>query len=286
MNDPIGSFENIREQTAVADDKAQLKKGERLMLIIEDDVNFATIIRDYARHKGYQVVIALEGDEGLYYARKFKPNAIILDIQLPVMDGWTILKHIRNDEQLKDTPVHIISAFDDSRFKQADVMAYLKKPIDTDTLERAFGMLGDHIRKGLKQVLIISAVHFEEDHLHQLAAEKEYKLHFEQVATVSEAAASIGKQQYDCVIIHIGASIQLDEAKHIYQHLSDKNYRLSFTSMKTLRLLMKWSFGKFQVLLSEVLLRPITVCWMNWNFFFIKWRGGYKNHRSSCNGCN
>lgn len=222
LNDLVLPLENIREQTAIADDKAQLKKGDRLMLIIEDDVNFATIIRDYARHKGYQVVIALEGDEGLYYARKFKPNAIILDIQLPVMDGWTILKHIRNDEQLKDTPVHIISAFDDNRFKQADVMAYLKKPIDTDTLERAFGMLGDHIRKGLKQALIISAVHFEEDHLHQLAAEKEYKLHFEQVTTVSEAAASIDKQQYDCVIIHIGASIQLEEAKHIYQHLSDK----------------------------------------------------------------
>ncbi|HCL06261.1 MAG TPA: histidine kinase [Chitinophagaceae bacterium] len=222
LKDPILSAEQVREQTVVADDRAQLKKGERLMLIIEDDVNFATIIRDYARHKGYQVIIALEGDEGLHYARKYKPNAIILDIQLPVMDGWTILKHIRSDEALRHTPVHIISAFDDSRFKQADVMAYLKKPIDTDTLERAFGMLGDHIRKGLKQVLIISAVHFEEDHLHQLATEKEYKLHFEQVTTIQEAAACIDKQPYDCVIIHIGASIQLQEAKHIHQHLSDK----------------------------------------------------------------
>jgi len=223
LKDQVLPLEHIKEQTAIADDRTQLKKGEKLMLIVEDDVNFATIIRDYARHKGYQVIIALEGDEGLYYAKRYKPNAIILDIQLPVMDGWTILKHIRNDEQLKTTPVHIISAFDDSRFKQADVMAYLKKPIDTDTLERAFGMLGDHIRKGLKQVLIISAVHFEEDHLHQLASEKEYKLHFQQVTTVPEAAACINKQQYDCVIIHIGASIQLQEAKHIYQHLSDKN---------------------------------------------------------------
>jgi len=222
LPDQVLPMENIREQTAIADDRAQLKKGEKLMLIIEDDVNFATIIRDYARHKGYQVIIALEGDEGLYYARRYKPNAIILDIQLPVMDGWAILKHIRSDEQIKNTPVHIISAFDDNRIKQADVMAYLKKPIDTDTLEKAFSMLGDHIRKGLKQALIISAVHFEEDHLHQLAAEKAYKLHFEQVTTVSEAAACIEKQQYDCVIIHIGASIQLQEAKHIYQHLSDK----------------------------------------------------------------
>lgn len=221
-NEQVLPLEKVREQTAILDDREQLKKAGRLMLIIEDDINFATIIRDYARHKGYQVIIALEGDEGLYYAKKYKPNAIILDIQLPVMDGWTILKHIRNDEQLKNTPVHIISAFDDNRLKQADVMAYLKKPIDTDTLERAFGMLGDHIRKGLKQVLIISAVHFEEDHLHQLAAEKDYKLHFEQVTTVSEAAACIEQRQYDCVIIHIGASIQLQESKHIYQHLSDK----------------------------------------------------------------
>ena len=144
----------------IADDRTQLKKGQKLMLIIEDDVNFATIIRDYARHKGYQVIIALEGDEGLYYARRFKPNAIILDIQLPVMDGWAILKHIRADEQLKNTPVHIISAFDDNRFKQADVMAYLKKPIDTVTLERAFSMLGEHIRKGLKQVLIFFCCSF------------------------------------------------------------------------------------------------------------------------------
>lgn len=216
------SLSEIKEQTVIADDRDQLKKGERLMLIVEDDVNFATIIRDYARHKGYQVILALEGDEGLHYARKYKPNAIILDIQLPVMDGWTILKHIRNDEQLKHIPVHIISAFDDSRFKQADVMAYLKKPIDTDTLERAFGMLGDHLRKGLKQVLIISAVHFEEEHLHQLAVEKDYKLHFEQVTNITDATGYIDKSQYDCVIIHIGASIQLQEAKKIYQHLAGK----------------------------------------------------------------
>jgi CheY-like chemotaxis protein len=101
-------------------------------------------------------------------------------------------------------------------------MAYMKKPIDAATLEQAFVMLGAHIRKGLKQVLIISAVHFEEEHLRQLAAEKEYKLHFEQVGSVADAAACINKQPYDCVIIHIGASIQLQEARHINQHLSDK----------------------------------------------------------------
>lgn len=215
-------IDNIREQQKVADDRNEIKPGEKLMLIVEDDVNFATIIRDYARHKGYKVVIALEGDEGLYYARRYKPNAIILDIQLPVMDGWTILKQIRADDSIKHTPVHIISAIDDNRFKQEEVMAYLKKPIDAGSLEMAFNMLGDHIRKSLKQVLIISAVHFEEQDLHQLAVEKEYKLQFEQVTNVSDAQNHINQQAYDCVIIHIGGDIQLTEAKQISQFLSGK----------------------------------------------------------------
>jgi len=216
-------FENMREQSKVQDDRYNIEVGEKLMLIIEDDVNFATIIRDYARHKGYKVVVALEGDEGLHYAKRYKPNAIILDIQLPVMDGWTILKQIRSDDSIKDTPVHIISAFDDNRLKQEDdVLAYLKKPIDAQSLEKAFQMLGDHIRKSLKQILIVSAVHFEEHDLHQLASEKEYKLHFEQVSDVASARKNINELSYDCVIIHISDSVQLQEAKQISEFVSDK----------------------------------------------------------------
>lgn len=215
-------FENIREQNTVPDDRHQLQTGEKLMLIVEDDVNFATIIRDYARHKGYKVVIALEGDEGLYYARRFKPNAIILDIQLPVMNGWTILKQIRADETIKNTPVHIISAIDDNRFKQEDVMAYLKKPIDANSLEKAFQMLGEHIRKNLKQILIVSAVHFEDQDLHQLASEKDYKLHFEQVMDITAAGKKFNGLNYDCVIVHIGGSVQLQEAKELSRLLADQ----------------------------------------------------------------
>lgn len=215
-------FENIHEQNKVPDDRHKLQPGEKLMLIIEDDINFATIIRDYARHKGYKVVIALEGDEGLYYARRFKPNAIILDIQLPVMDGWTILKQIRADAAIKNTPVHIISAIDDNRFKQEDIMAYLKKPIDANSLEKAFQMLGEHIRKSLKQILIVSAVHFEEQDLHQLASEKDYKLHFEQVMDIASAGKKISEFNYDCIIIHIGSSVQLQEARELSKWVADQ----------------------------------------------------------------
>ena len=83
-------------------------------------------------------------------------------------------------------------------------------------------MLGEHIRKSLKQILIVSAVHFEEQDLHQLASEKDYKLHFEQVLDIDTAKKSISELNYDCVIIHIGGSIQLQEAKQISQFVVDQ----------------------------------------------------------------
>lgn len=216
---PIG---NIREQTAVEDDRNNLQQGDKLMLIVEDDISFATIIRDFARHKGYKVVVALQGDEGLFYAQRYKPTAIILDVQLPVIDGWTILKQLRADPKLKDTPVHIISAFDDLRFNQADVMAYLKKPIDALTLEKAFNMISDHIRVGIKNILIVSSVHFAEDDLRKLASEKSYQLAFEQITSPEEVTGRLQQQHYDCLIIHIGGPIQLPQAQQVHEWLEAK----------------------------------------------------------------
>ncbi len=219
-NIPVLSIDRITEQTRVADDRHTLDKRDKLILIVEDDINFATIIRDYARHRGYKVVIALQGDEGLFYARKYQPYAVILDIQLPVMDGWTILKHLRADEKLKHLPVHIISAFDDSRSRQADVLTYLKKPVDAGMLERAFSMLGNNQEKAQKNVLILTAVHFDEDELQAVAGSKDYVLNFIQVNDAGKVLEEVNAKAFDCLIIHIGGRIQLQEAQQLRSMLS------------------------------------------------------------------
>jgi len=71
------------------------KKGDRVVLIIEDDPTFAGIVRDMARAKQYKTIVALQGDEGMKLAQQYKPSAIILDMKLPVVDGWTILKWLK-----------------------------------------------------------------------------------------------------------------------------------------------------------------------------------------------
>jgi len=148
-------LDEVVEQQQVEDDRKCIGIEDKVMLIIEDDESFASIVKDFARNKGYKPILALQGDEGLLYAKRYKPDAIILDVQLPVIDGCSLLKILKDDPETKNIPIHIISAFDDSRLQTGGALAYIKKPIDKEGLDRAFNTIGIHLHGGIKQVLII-----------------------------------------------------------------------------------------------------------------------------------
>ncbi len=205
---PQVSLENVTEQDKVEDDRSNTAQAGKLILIIEDDEHFATILKDFARDKGYKAIVALKGDEGLLYARRYQPDAIILDIQLPVIDGWSLLKIIKADDELKNIPVHIISAFDDSRLHSAGVLAYVKKPIDREGLEKAFTTINAYLTEHLKKVLIISSTHFKDESLKQMFQEKHHDTSFEQVATVEEAKKKVEQEKYACLIADIGTNVE------------------------------------------------------------------------------
>jgi signal transduction histidine kinase/DNA-binding response OmpR family regulator len=200
-------LDNFTEQQKVEDDRKIFAESDKTILIIEDDVNFATILKDFARDKGYKVMVALKGDEGLAYAKRYHPDAIILDIQLPVIDGWSLLRMIKADEELKNTPVHIISAFDDNRLYTAGALAYVKKPVDREGLEQAFSKIGVYLSEHIKKVLIISATHFKDDSLKQLFRQKHHDTAFEQVADFEEARQKMQAEKYGCLIADIGTDI-------------------------------------------------------------------------------
>ncbi len=210
----LNAFEKSLE-VEIEDDREVLQAGNKIMLIIEDDINFALITRDFAREKGYKTIVALQGDVGLLYAKQYKPSAIILDIQLPVIDGWTLLKKFKADPELKNIPVHIISAFDDNRLKHAGVLAYLKKPIDLAGMEQAFALISEHIRSEVKQILIVADHHFDDDEMHRLFEAKQHQVEIEQVYQVTEADEKIQNGKYDCVIINMGNSISIAAAEKI-----------------------------------------------------------------------
>src|SRR5207248_9151808 len=94
---------------AVNDDRATIRPGDRVLLIVENDPSFAGILLELARGRGFKGLVALGGQAGLELARTVGPDAITLDIRLPDMDGWKVLELPKHDLHTRHIPVHIIS---------------------------------------------------------------------------------------------------------------------------------------------------------------------------------
>src|SRR5207245_2864273 len=122
--------------TGVEDDRATIEAGDRVVLIVDDDPGFAGTVLEVARSRGFKGVIATRGDAGLALAHEFKPDAIVLDIRLPVMDGWTVLDHLKHHPDTRHIPVHIVTGAEDGRQNalRAGAVAFLEKPADKDRI--------------------------------------------------------------------------------------------------------------------------------------------------------
>jgi len=104
------------------------------ILVVDDEVPVATVIKANLEIEGYEVETAYDGNEGLQKARQFKPDLILLDVMMPEKDGWTVLQEIRQDPELKETPVVMLTALsqatDIARGWESGVDCYLTKPFD------------------------------------------------------------------------------------------------------------------------------------------------------------
>jgi len=89
----VFTLQNIPE--SIPDDRKNIQSSDKIILIIEDDVNFAKSLADFAKSKSYKVIIAVRGDEGIELAQKFRPTGILLDIQLPVKNGWMVMDELK-----------------------------------------------------------------------------------------------------------------------------------------------------------------------------------------------
>src|SRR6185312_10715868 len=93
----------------VADDRAQIQPGDLVLLIIEDDRNFARIMVDFARERHFKAVVAHTAAAGTALASQLVPAAITLDVRLPDNDGWVVLDRLKHDARTRHIPVHLVT---------------------------------------------------------------------------------------------------------------------------------------------------------------------------------
>jgi len=105
------------------------------VLIIEDDDDLREMMDQLLTLEGYQPETASNGKEALDFLHGGgRPDLILLDLMMPVMDGWEFRRRQREDPQLSKLPVVILSALDQSRASELGGAAFLKKPLDFDRL--------------------------------------------------------------------------------------------------------------------------------------------------------
>ncbi|MBP5972197.1 response regulator [Brasilonema sp. CT11] len=189
--------------TPLIDDRANIQQGDRLLIIVEDDLMFARILLDMARQKGFKVILAHNGSTGLRLVQEFQPSAVILDIRLPEMDGWTVLDRLKHDPSVRHIPVHIMTVEEGrQRGLQQGAIAYLQKPVSNETLQQALTKMRGFVDRSVKNLLIVEDDSTQRYSIVELIGNGDVET--TGVATGAEALAAIRSQHYDCMVLDLG----------------------------------------------------------------------------------
>lgn len=94
----------------------------KTILLVEDDFDIARIYNEKLQLAGYKVLVAADGRQGLFLAKKEKPNLVLLDIMLPEgLNGFDVLEQLKKDEELKNTPVIMLTNLDSEKKVAAEI---------------------------------------------------------------------------------------------------------------------------------------------------------------------
>jgi CheY-like chemotaxis protein len=142
----------------VGDDRDAIQPGDRVLLIVENDLPFARFLLEAVRDQGFKGLVTSLGASALAMTRDFKPDAITLDICLPDIDGWRVIERLKNDIQTRHVPVCVISTEEvRERSFRAGARGFIPKPIRTkEDLERGVARLKEFAVRPARNLLVVS----------------------------------------------------------------------------------------------------------------------------------
>ena len=202
---PSPKDEYVDLSAHIADDRNKASVDDKTILIIEDDPSFADVLLQVAHNNGFKAIIAHQGETGFQYAKKYSPKAIILDMKLPGVDGWTVLKWLKEDKDLQHIPVHVMSGMKREKLaKEMGAFDFLVKPITPEKLKAAFESIDNQINKVFKKILVLEDDEKLNYSIKQLLHSNDNNIICLQAYSRSEAEKILKNDDIDCAIIDLG----------------------------------------------------------------------------------
>jgi CheY-like chemotaxis protein len=185
------------------DDRDAIHPGDRVVLIVENDLSFARVLLESARAQGFKGIVTSQGTAALSMVNEFHPSAILLDIFLPDIEGWRVLSRLKNDLTVRHTPVHVIST-EEARERALDGGArrFVAKPLQSrKAVDEVLGEIHEYTASTRRKLLLV-----EPDGA-RLKAIRDYLAGLEDVEVIAtnegtRAAEMIRAVEVDCAVVN------------------------------------------------------------------------------------
>ncbi|MDC7127346.1 MAG: response regulator [Spirochaetales bacterium] len=200
---PAPSLPQTKEKADAVDDRNNVEKDDKTILIIEDDPSFVEILSELVKEKGYKTLIAEDGETGLHFADYYNPDAIILDIGLPGIDGWTVMERLKANSKLRHIPVHFMSGRDEAlQAMRMGAVGFLTKPASIEDIHNALTKIESMSEDRISTLLVVEDDDIQRESIIELIGEDDVKI--TDVSSGQKAFETLKTNKFDCMILDLG----------------------------------------------------------------------------------
>jgi len=187
----------------IDDDRdAPASDGRRILLVIEDDTTFASIVRDLSREMGFQSIVAGTAEEALRLAKDYMPSAIVLDVGLPDQSGLAVLDRLKQDVRTRHIPIHVVSAGDHTESAYSlGAVGFANKPVTREQLVEVLQKLETKLAQRMHRVLVVEDDPVQREAVARLLGSGDVET--VTASTAAECLALLEQQTFDCMVLDL-----------------------------------------------------------------------------------
>jgi CheY-like chemotaxis protein/signal transduction histidine kinase/CHASE3 domain sensor protein len=191
----------VLSSAGIEDDREHLTDSRRI-LVVEDDVRFAAILRDLARERGFQCIVTHSANDGLAAAALYRPDAILLDINLPDHSGLGVLDQLKRNPHTRHIPVHVASVADYTQEAlERGAIGYALKPVKREQLVEAFNQLEAKFSQRGRRVLVVEDDERQRESIRQLLLNGDVEIIA--VENAADALDRLRHTTFDCMVMDL-----------------------------------------------------------------------------------